>query len=191
LPVQSCVVAEIYEQLRGARIWSGGGEGDRAGAIRFFDWIVFEIGAAPGVIYLGMSAEAELNDEIGDDAKESGAIEEIMFGEIVETVCAKRCPCARDFYGEVAGGGFEFHLESFGRLACETGRLKQCLIEAHVCFPFAGGSPEKICGRDAAKKCRSRARDRLSNRITIVALALERPLAFWPEQDDALEPVRR
>ena len=88
MAIETCVIAKIYEQLRGARVWSGGGEGDRAGAIRFLDRIVFEIGAAPGVIYLGMSAEAELNDEIGDDAKERGAIEEIVLGEIVETVCA-------------------------------------------------------------------------------------------------------
>ena len=86
LLIQECVVAEIYEELRGARVGAGGGEGDGAGAIGFFDGIIFEVGGSPGVIHFGMRAEAELDDEAGNYAEKSGAVEVAVLYEIVKAV---------------------------------------------------------------------------------------------------------
>jgi hypothetical protein len=56
LLIQKRVIAEIYEELRGAGVGAGGGEGDGAGAIRFLDGIVFKIGSSPSVIHFGVGA---------------------------------------------------------------------------------------------------------------------------------------
>src|SRR5262245_64195462 len=48
LAVETGIVAEIDEYLGRARIWSGGGESDRAALVALLHGIVLDVGVAPG-----------------------------------------------------------------------------------------------------------------------------------------------
>src|SRR5580658_2092751 len=129
--VELRVISCVDEQLRGARIFAGGGEGDETGLIALRDRIVLEIRFAPDVVDGGIGAQAELDYESGDDSKERGLLVKAVLDEIVEAVRAERRPCARDLHDEIARGGLELHIESIRSRLFQIGGLKQCWLRGH------------------------------------------------------------
>src|ERR1700691_1939459 len=61
--VELRIVARVDEELRGARVLSGGGESDVAGLVALRDRIVLEIRFAPDIIYRRVAAQSELHHE--------------------------------------------------------------------------------------------------------------------------------
>ncbi len=71
------------------------------------DGIVLDVGVLPDLVDGGVGAEAELDNEAGDDAEEGCVGEVSVLDEVVEAVSAEGRPVAMDLDDEVAGGGGE------------------------------------------------------------------------------------
>ena len=120
--VETLVVYEIDEELRGARVGAGGGEGQRLRRVRSLSArIVLDGGFVPRGVYLWIGAQAKLHDESRNDAEECAAVVEMMLAEIIEAIHSERRLGTGDVDGEIAGRGFEFYLESFGGLRFQGG----------------------------------------------------------------------
>src|SRR5580704_15754970 len=73
--VELRVVPGVDEELRGARVRAGGGEGDEAGLIGLRDGIVAEALVAPCAGDFGIGVQAKLDNKAGDDAEEMSVVE--------------------------------------------------------------------------------------------------------------------
>ena len=84
LAVVSGIIPQIDEELGGASVRAGSGKGKRAGTIALGNRIVLDIGALPGPVDGRVGAEAELDDEAGNDAEEGGVVVEAMFDQVMK-----------------------------------------------------------------------------------------------------------
>src|SRR5258708_6481434 len=88
-------------------------------------WVVVGIvgdgGFFPGGVDGWIGTEAELDDEVRDDAEEAGVVEIVVLDEIEEAVGAEGRPCAGDGEGELAAGGVEFNLVGVGGFLFQEG----------------------------------------------------------------------
>ena len=100
--VETRVVSVVDEELGGAGVWAGGGEDEESALIGLDDWIVVDVGVFPDFVDGGVGAEAELDDESRDDAKEGCVGEVAVADEVVKAVSAEGRPVAMDFDNEVA-----------------------------------------------------------------------------------------
>ena len=146
LGVEEGVVFEADEDFRGAGIGLRSfGEGEGAANIFLGDGIVFNGGFGPGGVDGRVGVDAELRDEIGDDAVEAGAVVVMMLDEIVEAVGAVGGPVAVDGDGEFAASGVEFDL-----VRGECGVFQERGLEEGVVVSgsggFGGGGGFRFCG---------------------------------------------
>ena len=123
--VEAGVVSIVDEELGGAGVGAGGGEDEGSALVALQDGVVLDSGDGPDLVDGGVGAEAELDDEALDDAKEGGVGEVAVADQVVKAVCAEGRPVAMDFDDEVAGGGGELCLEDGRRLGLERCRVEQ------------------------------------------------------------------
>src|SRR5262249_476293 len=100
LGIKAGVVSEVDEYLSRARVRSGGCECDIAALVAFFHLIVGNSRRLPHRGNARIAVNAELHHEAGDYPEESNVRVESAFDQIVEPVCAVRCPVAMDFHDE-------------------------------------------------------------------------------------------
>src|SRR5262245_49075181 len=123
LAVEPGIVAEIDEHLGRARIWSGGGEGDRAALIALLYRIVLDVGVAPGAGDVGIAVDAKLHHETVDHAEEARVVVKTVLDQIVEAIGAARRPVAMNLDHERAFACVEFRLVDRGGLGVEGGGI--------------------------------------------------------------------
>jgi len=107
--------------LRGAGVGAGGGEDEGAAPVGLVVGIVGDGGFFPGGVDGGIGTEAELDDEVREDAKEAGVVEIVVLDKIVKAVGAEGRPCAGDGDGEFTAGGVEFNLVGVGGFFFQEG----------------------------------------------------------------------
>jgi len=133
-------VREIDEDLRGAGVGAGGGEGDVAALVGLQDGIVLDGGVFPGGVDGRIGTDAELNDEALDGAEDDHVVVIVVTDEIVEAVDAERSPGAGDVHGEVAASGFKFCLKGVGSLFLEERGLEEgAVVGGSGGLGFGGG----------------------------------------------------
>ena len=127
--IKAAIVFEIDEDLSGAGIGLGGfGKGERAADVLLSDGIVFDGGMGPSSVDWRLGADAELRDEIGDDAVDAGAVVEMMLDEIVEAVGTVGGPVAMDGNGEITPRRDELDLVSGGGGVFEESGFEERMI---------------------------------------------------------------
>src|SRR5262245_9897486 len=123
LAVEPGIVAEIDEHLRRARIWSGGGEGDRSALIALFYGIILDVGIAPGAGGDGIAVDAELHHEALDHADDARIVVNTVLDQIVEAIGAAWRPVAMNRDHERAFARVEFRLVTRGGFGVERGGI--------------------------------------------------------------------
>ena len=125
LPIETGVVAEVDEQLRGARVWTGGGKSDGAARVAALDGVVWYRRFAPLRGDVRVAVDAELAHEAGNHTEEGDVRKVAGTNQVVKTVRAVGRKRAGDFNGEFPSGRVELCLESLRRLLGELGGISK------------------------------------------------------------------
>src|SRR4051812_13694382 len=118
-----------------------GGEGECAARVRRLHRLVLERLVVPCLVELVVVAQAELRDEVRDDAKEAIVVEEAILDQLVHPVRAQWCERAVHLDDEASARGLERHLERVGRGTRHDGAGRPWRIAA------GGGNDECKGGR--------------------------------------------
>ena len=103
------VVAEVDEDLGGARVRTGVGEGDVAECVVLDERVVGDRDVALLLGDVGFSADAELCPTAGYDAEEARVVVVLRANQLVEPIGAVRRPIAVRFDDKATGGGLELN----------------------------------------------------------------------------------
>lgn len=86
LLVKEAVVSEVEEDLRGARIRSGVGEGDRSPLVGHDHGVILDHRRPLAMVNDGHCGDAGLGHEVLEDAEEAGIVIEMMVDEGQEAI---------------------------------------------------------------------------------------------------------
>src|ERR1700686_2470148 len=84
--VQARVVGQIDEQLSGAGVRAGSGEGEEVFFIALSHWVVLDGGLLPDRVQSRICTDSKLRDETGEHTKKTLVIKKMMPGKIVKAV---------------------------------------------------------------------------------------------------------
>ena len=121
LPVEAGIVAKVDEELRCARVGTGGGKGNRAAGVAALDRVIGNRGVAPFGGYRRIAVNPELAHETGDHAEKRDVLEKSGANQVVKTVGPVGGQRAGDRDGEFALGGVKNRLERIRRFCRELG----------------------------------------------------------------------
>ena len=88
--IDSRIVAEVYVNLRGARLRAGVGKGDVAGFVVDLEPIVRNGFMTPGLRDLGIASDTKLNPTPGNDSEEARVVLIMLPDELVKAVSTSR-----------------------------------------------------------------------------------------------------
>src|ERR1041385_7793379 len=114
--IASGVVAEVDENLRGARSRAGVGKGDIAKRVVDLEGIVRNGFMTPALRNLGIAGDPKLNPTPGNHPEEARVVVIMLADQLVKAVSAFRWPIAVRLDDEASGGSVDAGSEDRGRM---------------------------------------------------------------------------